>query len=333
MTTNDSAPQPTDAQKRWEQLGYGMFLHFGPNTYAGDAWGDGTFPAEKMDLTTLDVDQWARVAAEAGMKYAVLTTKHHDGFCLWPSKHTEYSVKNSPGGKDVVALFADAFSRAGLKVGLYYSIWDRNCPVYADDDAYARFMRDQLTELLTGYGEIVQVWTDGAWDKDHPTKEWPFDPAWLDDPDSGYTPGTRYEWEAFYDHCHALQPDVLVMNNSSSDRPGQPRYFPIDCRTHEHFDFISRGAHCRTMTETAYTDHKGRRVYLPLEFEATITPSWFWIEGQEFLHPTVATLCGWHRRARELNANLLLNVGPDNRGRLPDYHIPFLRAAAKELFG
>lgn len=336
MTTESQStqpPAPTDAQRAWQQLGYGMFIHFGPNTYAATGWGDGKFPATKVDLTDLDTDQWARVAAEAGMKYAVLTAKHHDGFCLWPSKHTDYSVKGATGARDVVGLFAESFRSAGLKVGLYYSLWDRNCPIYEDDDAYAAFMRDQITELLSDYGPIVQVWTDGGWDKDHPTKQWMFDRSWPDDPDSGYTPGTRYQWREFYDRCHELQPDVLVMNNSSSDRPGEPRYFPIDCRTNEHYDFIFDGVPCETMTETVHTDHTGRRVYLPIEFEASLNPSWFWIERQSFRHPSSATICGWYRRARQLDGNLLLNAGPTSRGVIPDYHLPYLRAAAKELFG
>jgi alpha-L-fucosidase len=112
------------------------------------------------------------------MQYAVLTAKHHDGFCLWPSRYTEYCVRNSPGQPDVVGLYAEAFRAAGLKVGLYYSLWDRNYPYYEDDEIYAAYMRDQISELLTGYGDILELWFDGGWDKDHPTRQWAFDPAW-----------------------------------------------------------------------------------------------------------------------------------------------------------
>jgi alpha-L-fucosidase len=148
---NDELIQPNQAKKAWMNLGYGLFTHFGPNTLAGDSWGDGKFPAADVHFSHLNINQWAEMAAEAGMKYAVLTSKHHDGFCLWPSKYTEYCVKNSPGSPDIVAAYVEAFRKAGLKVGLYYSLWDRNYPQYEDDAAYAAFMRNQMTELLTNY--------------------------------------------------------------------------------------------------------------------------------------------------------------------------------------
>src|SRR5690349_15141304 len=129
----DGAPSPTPAQRAWMALGYGMFIHFGPNTLTGSGWGDGKFPAGDFSFSKLDIKQWAGVAAEAGMRYAVLTSKHHDGFCLWPSRHTEYCVKNSPQRIDVVTAFVEEFRKAGLKPGLYYSLWDRNFPRYEDD--------------------------------------------------------------------------------------------------------------------------------------------------------------------------------------------------------
>ena len=109
--------KPTKAQEAWMKLKYGMFLHFGPNTISKVGWGDGKFPPEKFVFDNLDTDQWAQTAVDAGMKYAVLTTKHHDGFCLWPSRYTEYSVKNSKNKKDVVGAFVESFRKKGLKVG------------------------------------------------------------------------------------------------------------------------------------------------------------------------------------------------------------------------
>ncbi len=123
-------------RKDWQSLGYGLFLHFGPNTFAGVGWGDGKFPASEFAPSELNPAQWADMALEAGMRYAVLTAKHHDGFCLWPSQHTGYSVNNSPGRPDVVGRFVEAFRKAGLQVGLYYSLWDRNFPAYEDDGVY-----------------------------------------------------------------------------------------------------------------------------------------------------------------------------------------------------
>lgn len=228
---NTLTPSPTDAQTAWQQLGYGLFLHFGPNTLAGTGWGDGKFPASKVHFPKLDPSQWAGLAAEAGMQYAVLTTKHHDGFCLWPTAHTAYCVRNTPSSRDITGEFAAAFRKAGLKVGFYYSLWDRNYSAYENDELYAQYMQDQIRELLTWYGEIVELWFDGAWDKDFPTREWAYDPAWENTPVSGLTFGTRWRWNELYSLIHELQPNCLVANNSSSDRPGQVRYPPVDLRT------------------------------------------------------------------------------------------------------
>src|SRR5262249_54850303 len=193
--------------------------------------GDGKFPAADVDAPQLDMADWARLAAESGMRYAVLTAKHVDGFCLWPSKHTTYSVATTPARRDWVAEFVTAFRAQGLNVGLYYALLDRNCPFYEDDGRYAEYMRDQIDELL-GYGDILELWFDGAWDKDHPTRDWPHDPSWPP------ATGARWEWTELYEHIHRLQPRCLVIQNSSSDRPGVPNYLPVDVRTCEQLDFV-----------------------------------------------------------------------------------------------
>src|SRR5690348_13450746 len=138
--------KPTPAQAEWVQLRYGMFIHFGPWTWSGT--GDGKFPAEKVDAPNLDPRAWARLAADAGMRYAVLTAKHVDGFCLWPSPHTPYSVAATPMRRDLVGEFVDAFRREGIAVGLYYALLDRHCPFYEDDAAYNEYVRAQVAELL-----------------------------------------------------------------------------------------------------------------------------------------------------------------------------------------
>ena len=191
-------PQPTTAQAAWMELGYGLFLHFGLNTFAGVPWGDGKFPPELVDLKSLDIQQWAGVAAEAGMKYAVLTAKHHDGFCLWPSQYTEYSINNSPWKTDVVGSFVKEFRKAGLKTGLYYSLWDRNFPRYEDDEVYAGYLQNRISELLSNYGDILELWFDGGWDKDHPDRAWPFQQGWESNPNSGLRHGERWHW---YELC------------------------------------------------------------------------------------------------------------------------------------
>lgn len=318
--------EPGHAQRVWTALGYGLFLHFGPNTFAGTSWGDGRFDAAGFAPTDLDPGQWADVAVQAGMRYAVLTAKHHDGFCLWPSAHTEYSVKHAPGQPDVVRLFVDAFRKAGIKVGLYYSLWDRNYPDYENDTIYAEYMRAQIGELLTQYGEIVELWFDGGWDKDHPTRQWAFDPKWEQDPQSGLSHGERWEWQQLYAHIHRLQPECLVVKNSSSDWPGDVRYHPVDVRTSEHFHFIWEEQVREAKLSPTET---GQPAYLPLEFCTTITPGWFWNAGQAYSHPSSVTIYDWYNTARAAQANFLLNIGPNAAGRLPEYHRPFLQQAAR----
>jgi alpha-L-fucosidase len=322
------APQLTHAQSDWLTLGYGMFIHFGANTFAGKAWGDGSFPLDEFNPRVVDTDQWAEVAAEAGMRYAVLTTKHHDGFCLWPTRYTDYSVKNTPYGRDVVGAFVESCRRVGIRPGLYYSLWDRNFPDYEDDPVYAAFMRNQITELLTAYGDIVELWFDGAWDKDHPTRAWPYDPAWVADLQSGLGYGERWEWTALYDLIHALQPDCIVLNNSGSDRPGQVRYPPVDARTSEHFNFIWQGRRVTPITDMVFHHGQDTTIALPLEFCTSLNPNWFWLENEYYSHPSAAAIADWLTTARAANANLLLNVGPNRDGVIPDYHRPFLREAA-----
>ena len=309
------AASPTDAQAEWMRLDYGMFIHFGPWTWSGT--GDGKLPAERLIAPALDMRAWARLAAEAGMRYAVLTAKHVDGFCLWPSKHTAYSVASTPARRDWVAEFVEAFRAEGLRVGLYYALLDRHAPFFEDDARYNAYVRDQIDELC-GYGDLVELWFDGAWDKDHPTRDWPHDPAWepLD--------GARWEWARLYEHTHRLQPRCLVIQNSSSDRPGVPNYLPVDARTAEQLDFVWREQLCAPRLDPVFGDR-----WLPLEYCTTLTPGWFWQANACYSHAPAEAIAGWRRRAAGQGANLLLNVGPDTSGRIPEYHRPFLLEAER----
>lgn len=311
---------PSPAQAAWMRLGYGMFIHFGPWTFSGN--GDGTFPAERVDAPALDPRAWAELAAAAGMRYAVLTAKHVDGFCLWPTKHTRYSVAATPARRDLVAEFVASFRAAGLEVGLYYALLDRHCPFYDDDARYADYARAQVVELLSGYGDLVELWFDGAWDKDHPTRDWPHDPSWPP------ATGARWRWRELYDEIHRLQPRCLVLQNSSSDRPGVPNYLPVDARTSEHFDFVWQERLCEPPLDPRLPAADGQ-VYLPLEYCTTLTPGWFWQKGACYSHASAEAIAGWRLRAARHGANLLLNVGPDSAGRIPDYHRPFLLDAER----
>ncbi|MBN2292238.1 MAG: alpha-L-fucosidase, partial [Pirellulales bacterium] len=156
--------KPSPKQIAWQELEFICFAHFGVNTFTNREWGDGKEDPKIFNPTQFDAGQWVRACKAAGMKMLILTAKHHDGFCLWPSKYTEHSVKNSPwrGGKgDIVREVADACHAGGVKFAFYLSPWDRHEKTYGTD-AYNDYFKNQLTELLTGYGKVDEVWFDGA---------------------------------------------------------------------------------------------------------------------------------------------------------------------------
>src|SRR3954469_8641219 len=190
-------PIPTAAQLQWHRDELAMFLHFGVNTFTNREWGDGTESTSIFNPTALDARDWARAAKRGGCRSMVLTAKHHDGFCLWPTKTTLHSVAASPfrGGKgDVVREFVDACRTEDLRVGLYLSPWDRNHPAYGDSPRYNDIYITQLTELLTQYGPIAEVWFDGA---------------------NGEGPNGKkqiYDWPRFWGQVKQLQPDAVFFS-------------------------------------------------------------------------------------------------------------------------
>ncbi len=200
-------PIPSENQMRWQEMEYYAFVHLSVNTYTDMAWGLGNEDPKIFNPTDLDCKQWARICKEAGMKGIIMTAKHHSGFCLWPSKYTDYSVKNSPwknGKGDIVREMADACKEYGLKFGVYLSPWDRNHPDYGKPE-YITYFRNQLRELLMNYGDIFEVWFDGA------------------NGGSGYYGGanetrkidrkTYYDWQNTYKLVRELQPNIVIWND------------------------------------------------------------------------------------------------------------------------
>lgn len=186
---------PTPQQMEWQKFELTAFLHFGINTFTGNEWGSGKENLEMFNPTELDCEQWVKALKDGGFKMAIITAKHHDGFCLWPTRTTKHSVASSrwkDGKGDVVRELRDACSKYGMKFGVYLSPWDRNAPCYGDSPAYNKFFIEQLTELLTDYGEVHEVWFDGA---------------------NGEGPNGKkqvYDWNAIMATIRKLQPQAVT---------------------------------------------------------------------------------------------------------------------------
>ncbi|HEX7351336.1 alpha-L-fucosidase [Brachybacterium sp.] len=281
--------RPTPQQLAWQKSGLGVFFHFGVNTFAGKEWSDGTVPAADFDPSDLDADEWVRAARDLGAAYVILTAKHHDGFCLWPTATTEYSVASSPwkdAKGDVVAEVAEACRRHGLQLGLYLSPWDRNAECYEDAERYDEFYLAQLRELCTHYGELVELWFDGAG-----------------------SAGREYDWDRIGALIDELQPGAMVFNMG-----------PATIRWVGNEDGLASDP-CEYVTDSTDLNNYdedvvgiGERRYLPPECDVSIRRGWFWQPGDA--PKSLEHLLAIHDRSIGLGANLLLNIPPDRRGRI-----------------
>jgi alpha-L-fucosidase len=290
----------------WEGLKFGMFVHFGMSTFTGREFGDISAPAEAYAPTALDVEQWIRVAAEGGMSYAVLTTKHCYGHALWDSRLTDYDVASGPVKTDVVRAFVEACRAHGLKPGFYYLLgWDKVNQWARTPEDYEAFCRGQIEELLTGYGPIAEIWLDIPWDMG---------------------PDTDRVLARLYAGIKALQPGCLVLLNQSfvdgsSVREMPPTYchrefgrppvllWPKDLVNGEVIPPPAGGHNPRIPV-------RGRTYYLPMETCDTLAHHWFWEAGDAL--KSVRTLVRTYRSTVDKGANLLLDLAPDRTGRIPD---------------
>ncbi len=306
MTTDHPSPvpRPSAAQLAWQRLEFGVFFHVGVNTFAGKEWSDGTLPASSFAPTQLDARQWVRVAKEAGARYVVLTAKHHDGFCLWPTATTDYSVASSPwrGGQgDLVAEVAQACRAEGIGLGLYLSPWDRHAPEYPDPEAYDALYLAQLRELCTNYGELVELWFDGAG-----------------------SAGRSYDWDAIMALVAELQPGAMVFNmgtptirwiGNEDGLAADPVRYAVDSASLDNY------------TDTVVALGESR--YVPPEADVSIRRGWFW--AADDAPKSVEHLLAIYYRSVGLGANLLLNVPPDTRGLIDDADVARLRELRAEL--
>lgn len=297
-------PVPSAGQLAWQALELGMFVHVGLNTFFGREWSDGSLPASAFDPADLDAGQWVEVAQEMGARYLVLTAKHHDGFCLWPTATTSYSVASSPwrsGAGDLVAEVAAACRAAGLGFGVYLSPWDRNAACYADPPAYDAFYTAQLRELCTGYGDLVELWFDGAG-----------------------SAGRRYDWDRVMVVVEETQPDAMVFNL------GRPTI-----RWVGNEDGLASDPVRYVVDETGLNAHDpdvsglGGPRYLPPECDVSLRRGWFWAAADE--PKALDHLLAIHYRSVGLGANLLLNVPPAADGRIDPADVQRLREWRGEL--
>ncbi|MGN1236176.1 MAG: alpha-L-fucosidase [Bacteroidaceae bacterium] len=297
---------PNKAQKALQKRQYGMFVHFGVNTFTGHEWSDGTTPPSAYCPTNLDCDQWVRVARDAGFRYVLLITKHHDGFCLWDSRFTDYDVASSPVKTDVVAEVSKACRKYGLDCAIYYSLWDRHEPSYKDKDfnKYIDFMEGQLTELLTNYGNICEVWFDGGWDKKPEEWQLPRIYSLIKRLQPQCAVGVNHTIVMEEGKRHFTLPDLMTEDNKYYFQ-----YFPSDFRLWD-----PKIAH---RSDKKQYLHEGKSYYLPFEHTICLSKAWNWFQKDRVMPvrdlDELEELFYW---CTDNGNTLVMNIPPDQTGRI-----------------
>lgn len=325
--------KPTRRQLEWYDTEFYAFVHFSPNTFTGLEWGTGKESPAIFNPTNFDPDQWVEAVKSAGMKGLVLTAKHHDGFCLWPSKYTEHCIKNSPfqnGGGDIVRDVAEACRRGGLKFGFYLSPWDRNSKYYGTAE-YNDYYKAQLTELLTGYGEIFHVWFDGACGEGPNGKRQEYDFKGYIELIRKYQPGATI----FNDHG----PDVRWIGNET----GTTRYAEWAVVPSELVYFGEKQTEGQAMEgdlSHIYNPDKdigaisniiysNGLVFAGAEVDMSIRPGWFYHEEEE--PHTVEKLFDTYIRTVGGNACFHLNIPPNQQGRFDERDVAVLKELGSKI--
>ena len=306
---------PSPRQLAWQELEFNCFVHFGINTFTDRDWGDGSEDPKLFNPTELNADQWVAACKQAGMKMLVLTCKHHDGFCLWPSKFTEHCVKNSSwrGGKgDLVKEVSDACRRGGIKFGVYLSLWDRHEKTYGSD-AYDDYYKNQLRELMTNYGEITEVWWDGCFGEGPNGKKPVFD------------------WKGYIKVIRELQPGALIAVMGPDIRwvgneSGLARESEWSALPEGRIGDPAYAAYiAKDLGNRKYLIGAKELIWYPAECDVTIRPSFFYKASEDKQVKSLAELLDIYYRSVGQNAVLLLNVPPDRRGLFPENDVARLR--------
>jgi len=327
---NDPASvRPSARQLHWQGLEFYAFVHFGMNTMTDREWGLGHEDPALFDPPDVDAASWVAAFSDAGMRGVILTAKHHDGFCLWPSTWTTHSVASSPWGRDLVREVSDACAAAGLEFGVYLSPWDRTDVRYGSGTAYDDYFVAQLTELLTGYGPVFSVWLDGA---------------------NGEGPDGRrqfYDWDRYHAVIRELQPDAVISvcgpdvrwcgNEAGHTRADEWSVVPASLREAEfvasrsqraddgEFSRLVRSDAEDLGSSTALTGYDGELVWYPAEVNTSIRPGWFHHPAQDSSVRSSAELFTLWRAAVGGNSCFLLNVPPAASGRLGSADVEALR--------
>ena len=296
-STGDIRPAPY--QVAWQDLEFGVIIHFSTNTFLNQEWGDGTANPSIFNPAQFDPDQWMRVIHDSGAKYVVLVAKHHDGFCLWPTEQTSYSVKSSPwrGGKgDVVGDVARAARKYGLKFGIYLSPWDRHEPRYKDSAEYDEYYNAELEELATRYGDLVEFWLDGAGSAGH-----------------------VYNFKKIIETLRTYQPDTVVFADTGLFEYGDARWVGNEAGVvdYENWNVI---------------DRHGYRRWRPVEADTPLRNlHWFWHQNDEASLKSLGTLLDIYDKTVGRGAQLMLGIAPDDRGLLPDSDVKRLEELGEAL--
>lgn len=305
------APVPSPQQLAWADMETYAFVHFGPNTFTNVEWGEGRENPVLFDPTQLDCKQWARVCKDAGLKAIIITAKHHDGFCLWPSQYTDHSVKSSPwrGGKgDVLRELSDACRANGLRFGVYLSPWDRNNPLYGTGQPYNEYFASQLREVLTNYGDVFEVWFDGA---------------------CGEGPNGKrqtYDWPLFIRTVRECQPDAVIFSDAGPDVRWVGNENGYAGETN--WSMLNRDDFWPGIPDRNKDLNEGQADgthWLPAECDVSIRPGWFYHPEQDDKVKSVDKLIDLYLGSVGRNANLLLNLPVDRRGLVHENESAILR--------
>lgn len=275
--------RPSPQQIAWQQLEIGVLIHFGTNTFLDREWGDGTASPEVFNPTALDAAQWVRAAKAAGAGYLIMVAKHHDGFCLWPSRQTKYTVAASPYKKDVLREVSDACRNHGLQFGVYLSPWDRHEPSYKDNKAYDDFYTRQITELASRYGPITEFWLDGAGSEGH-----------------------VYDFRRYIRQLRTYQPNALI-------------FAALDLLPHADIRWVgNEEGHAPEENWNVIDGYEVLR-WRPAEADTPLRKGhWFWHPDSESRLKSLDELIGAYHKTAGRGAQLVLGLAPDNRGLLPE---------------